>query len=67
MIGDLRNMKVKRLYVEALDGVGDPAVDFLLPMAQNAFSETGELTDVTALRRLKRYVNGLADWAGKLV
>ena len=44
-----------------------PAVDFLLPMAQNAFSETGELTDVTALRRLKRYVNGLADWAGKLV
>ena len=44
-----------------------PAVDFLLPMAQNAFSETGELTDTTALRRLQRYVKGLADWAGKLV
>lgn len=43
------------------------AVDFLLPMAQNAFSQTGELTDATALRRLKRYVNGLADWAGNLV
>ena len=41
-----------------------PAVDYLLPMAKNAFNSEGSLTDETAIRRLKRYVDGLADWAG---
>ena len=41
-----------------------PAVEYLLPTAQNAFDSDGTLTDETAKRRLKRYVGGLLDWAG---
>ena len=36
--------------------------DYLLPLAHEAFNDKGELTDATALRRLKRYLSGLIDW-----
>ena len=40
------------------------APDYLLPMAHEAFNDKGELTDANAIRRLKRYLSGLVDWAG---
>ena len=41
-----------------------PAPDYMLPLAQNAFNDNGELIDETAVRRLRRYLAGLAEWAG---
>jgi chromate reductase len=41
------------------------APDYLLPMAQNAFNDAGELTDENAVRRLRRYLSGFTEWAGK--
>lgn len=40
-----------------------PATEYLLPDAHEKFNAEGELTDPIALRRLKRYVEGLITWA----
>ena len=42
-----------------------PAPDYLLPLAQNAFGDNGDLTDETAARRLRRYLSGFTAWAGR--
>jgi chromate reductase len=39
------------------------APDYLLPLAQKAFNDNGELTDETATRRLRRYLSGFTAWA----
>jgi len=43
-----------------------PAPDYLLPLAQEAFDGNGVLTNEAAARRLRRYLSGLIEWAGKL-
>ena len=40
-----------------------PANEYLLPNAHEKFDAEGRLIDATALRRLKRYVEGLVAWA----
>ncbi len=40
-----------------------PAPDYLLPMAQKSFDADGILTDETAERRLRRYMNDFVVWA----
>lgn len=42
------------------------APDYLLPLAQKAFSDKGELSDETAARRLRRYVSGFIDWVDSI-
>ena len=40
-----------------------PANEYLLPNAHEKFDENGKLVDDTAIRRLKRYIEGLVSWA----
>jgi len=40
--------------------------DYLLPSAQNAFDEHGELQDSTARDRLQRYIQHYVEWLAKL-
>lgn len=39
-----------------------PAIDFILPMAQKAFDEQGQLQDETAQKRLNSFITGFVDW-----
>lgn len=40
-----------------------PGLEFSLPAAHNAFDENGQLSDETALRRLKRFVESFVAWS----
>jgi len=39
-----------------------PSIEYLLPNAHEMFNTEAELTNQTALRRLKRYINGFIEW-----
>ncbi len=42
-----------------------PAIEYLLGSAHEKFDENGGLVDETSERRLKRYLHGFIEWAGK--
>jgi len=41
-----------------------PSVEYLLPLAHEKFDDSGNLTDETAQRRLKKYIVGFINWVG---
>ncbi len=42
-----------------------PSIEYLLPNAHEVFSESGNLMDKQAQRRLKRYIDGFIEWVEK--
>ena len=63
--GARAQMHLKDILASTLTPVY-PVPDYLLPLAQNAFDSAGVLTDVTAARRLQRYVTGFVAWAANI-
>ena len=55
-------MHLKDVLVSTLTPVY-VAPDYLLPMAHEAFDDSGALIDETAARRLRRYLSGFVQWA----
>lgn len=42
-----------------------PSIEYLLGSAQDAFDDSGRLSDETAAKRLRRYIEGFERWLGE--